>query len=273
MIAILMATYNGERFLREQIDSILTQTYKDWHLYIHDDGSKDATPAILKEYEQEHPDLITVMDYPPQGGPLQNFMSLLERIDAPYYMFSDQDDVWLADKIESEMNAMKANEKDGLPVIVATDLIVVDEHLKTIAPSLWQIAGIYPELITSFDDMAANTVVTGCTMLFNATLRKVVIPVSPHATMHDAWMACCLLKNNGTMVCLHDKTILYRQHGDNTLGAQDVSSKSIWSRLRSSWQINRAHYAMLDDMGYGSWIKYISHKIKYRKGISKLHNA
>ena len=85
-IAILMATYNGKKYLGEQIDSILSQSSHLWHLYIHDDGSTDGTVELLNDYANKYPEQITVMDYPSQGGALQNFMSLLEKVEADYYM-------------------------------------------------------------------------------------------------------------------------------------------------------------------------------------------
>ena len=95
MIAILLTTYNGAVYLRRQIDSILGQDTGGWHLYVHDDGSADGTVEILKEYQTGYPDIITVLDYPSQGGAMKNFFSMLQRVDAEYYMFSDQDDVWV----------------------------------------------------------------------------------------------------------------------------------------------------------------------------------
>ena len=101
-----MATYNGAKYLREQIDSILSQTNDQWHLYIHDDGSKDGTVEILNDYATRCPETVTVLDYPSQDGALQNFMSLLEKVEADYYMFSDQDDVWFPEKIEKQVQAI-----------------------------------------------------------------------------------------------------------------------------------------------------------------------
>ena len=98
-IAILMATYNGETYLKEQIDSLLAQTCQDWHLYVHDDGSKDGTVAIVKGYAEQYPEKVTLLDYPPQGGPCKNFLSMMEKVEAPYYMFCDQDDVWMPEKL------------------------------------------------------------------------------------------------------------------------------------------------------------------------------
>ena len=133
-IAILMATYNGEKYLREQIDSLLNQTCQDWHLYVHDDGSKDGTVNIVKSYAERYPDKVTLLDYPPQGGACRNFLSLLEKAEARYYMFCDQDDVWLPEKIALSLEEMKRQEALHLqkPVVIHTDLHIVDDKLTVI---------------------------------------------------------------------------------------------------------------------------------------------
>ena len=92
--AILMATYNGEQYVAEQIDSLLAQTDSDWTLYIHDDGSKDHTQEIISKYAETH-DNIVVMDFPGGNGAKENFFKMMFSVDADYYMLCDQDDVWL----------------------------------------------------------------------------------------------------------------------------------------------------------------------------------
>ena len=261
-IAILMATYNGAKYLREQIDSILRQTCSNWVLYIHDDGSADSTCDIAKDYSSRYPDKIVILDYASQGGACMNFLSMLRSVDADYYMFSDQDDVWMDDKIEKEWNRLRKEEEShpDKPVVVFSDLIVTDSALQPVHRSLWTIAGIYPQYITNFSEMAANTLVTGCTMLFNRKVKDLLPATSKHVTMHDAWIACCTMKNGGFLLPVWEPTVLYRQHGANTLGAQNVAGKSLFQKIlnfSSSYQINKANYLMLKDLSYGSMFKYI----------------
>jgi rhamnosyltransferase len=271
-IAILMAVYNGEKYLADQIDSILRQTHSEWVLYIHDDGSKDSTLAIVSDYVAKYPEKIHVLSYPSQGGACRNFLSLLERVNADYYMFSDQDDVWKDDKVEREWIRLQGAEhtNPNKPVIVFSDLIVTDSALKEVHPSLWTIAGIYPDFVTTFNEMAANTLVTGCTMLFNSKVKAILPATAQYITMHDAWLACCTMKNGGILCPLYEPTVLYRQHAANTLGAQNVASMSVLERMRRlpvSYRINKELYLMLNELSYGSIFKYLWFKYQYHKKI------
>lgn len=266
-----MATYNGEKYLQEQIDSLLSQTYTDWHLYIHDDGSKDNTSAIIKEYAEKHSKKVTILDYPSQHCAWRNFLSMLKEVESNYYMFCDQDDVWLPEKIETEYKAMKMVEDEkgkNKPIVIYSDLIVTDSQLNTLSPSLWKIAGIYPQLIHSFNDMAANTVISGCTTLFNNDAKSVSCHYTDNVTMHDAWLACCVMKHGGLLHPTERPTMLYRQHGSNTLGAQDVRHPTFKQRIiryLTSYDRNKRHYMMLHDLSYGSVFKYI-----WYRGINRI---
>ena len=271
-IAILMATYNGEKYLREQIDSILSQTYRDWHLFIHDDGSEDDTIVILKEYKDKHPTRITIMDYPLQGGACRNFLSMLERVEADYYMFCDQDDVWLPKKIEMSLRAMYEMEKEykGIPIIVNTDLMVVDKNLGMIAHSFWEYEGIYPEFIRGYYDNAAVNSVTGCTMLFNSKVKELMPNPSKNTLMHDTWLTLSTYANYGKVVYLQERTVNYRQHGSNVLGARDISKNSIIHRMKNFSTIlkkNSQHFLQMNDVKHISLLKYIIAKLRYRKFI------
>jgi len=264
-IAILMATYNGERYLREQIDSILSQSSKQWHLYIHDDGSTDGTLDILNNYAEKHPEWVTVMDYPSQGGALQNFMSLLEKVEADYYMFSDQDDVWHPTKVELSYQAMKVQEAQypDKPIIVHSDVRVVDGDLKLLHPSYRQYGHIYPEAVKDFKSCVIN-ITLGCAMLFNRKSREVSLDRPwKHALMHDGWVTTRTFAEEGIVYAMPEALLEYRNHGDNTVGATDGSRFTLGYRLSHFGQmlrLNMKQYRMLRSAGYGSIFTYYYHK-------------
>ena len=137
MIEILLATYNGEKYLEEQLASIENQTYKNWRLRVHDDQSVDATWRILKDFQKKHGEekVILKKNIPASGGSKNNFIGLIQASDADYMMCCDQDDVWHKDKIEKTYRRMRQMEKrygKDLPLLVYTDLKVVDSDLNEI---------------------------------------------------------------------------------------------------------------------------------------------
>ena len=266
--AILMATYNGAAHLREQLDSILAQTDTDWTLYVHDDGSADETTAIIDEYARRHLQ-VRVLDYPPAGGACANFLSMVQRVEARYYLFADQDDVWMPHKVERSRLEMLSLERQypGAPVVVHSDLSVVDGQLRPLSPSFMTLTNTRPELITTFDECVLPFV-TGCTMMFNAEARQAIVFPAREATMHDAWVALCCMSRGGVVSAIMEPLVRYRQHGTNAVGARDISTVTPAYRLRHLLQIarnNLAHYRMLRRLGYGSPLKYICHKRRYRQ--------
>lgn len=222
-VAILLATYQGEKYLRAQLDSLLAQTETDWKVFAHDDGSRDATLSILREYERRDPARFCVIDAPGTGGAKNNFLMLAGQVEAPYYMFCDQDDVWLPDKIGTTLRAMHSLEREqgkDRPCLVHTELQVVDSALGVICPRLSEYQGIEPQGLTLGRLLAQNTV-TGCTMMVNRTLRDAMIRYAdPSAIrMHDWWAALIAMRFGGLRF-VPEATMLYRQHGDNSVGAQ-----------------------------------------------------
>ena len=145
-------------------------------------------------------------------------MTLMEKVEADYYMFSDQDDEWLPEKILVTMKKMmeEENEAPEKPVIVHTDLLVVDSDLKEIAPSLWEMFRISPRILCNLDMLGGHCLVTGCTMMFNKAVRDLSIPMPEAAIMHDVWMALVTFKNGGRIgfpneLC-HQQNPLPRTH-------------------------------------------------------------
>ena len=269
-IALLLATYNGERYLREQLDSLFQQTFKEWTLYVHDDGSADQTCQILKEYAARY-DNFVILDYPSQHGAKNNFLSILQKVDADYYLFCDQDDKWREDKIERQMGVMKETEScsPGKPVLVFSDLSVVDSDMNKIG-TMWGQEGIRPEYLTTFDEAGALEFVTGCTMLFNRHAKDAVSFPADKAVMHDSWITLCVLRSEGIVKAIDEPLVYYRQHGGNVLGVNNWSQYSRVKRLmniKKSIIANFKHYRMLQALGYGSLFKYLRYKHSYRKKI------
>lgn len=273
-IAVLLATYNGERFLREQIESLYAQTIKDWTIYVHDDGSTDGTKAILDEYVEKK-DNFVVLDYPSQKGASNNFFSLLKRVNASYFFFADQDDVWMSNKMEKCLVRMLQIEKSTIskPVLVCCDACVTDEKLKVVSPSLWERSGAYPEFLTNFNESAATPFVTGCTMLLNKAAKESVLwNVTEKATMHDAFITLCVFKACGIVEPIRESLMYYRQHGENTLGAYSKENSRLIYKLKHIKYVLKKDIAllrMLNALGYGSFFKFMKYKFVYRSKCSK----
>lgn len=235
MIAILLATYNSEKYIRAQIESLLNQSIVDWRLYIRDDCSTDNTCQIIHEYHFKFPNKIFVIDNQRKSlGAYLNFVSILKEIEADYYMFCDHDDVWLPEKIEVSMNRMKEEEKTGVPVIVHTDMKVVDQDLNVISNSFWAYSNLLPEH-TSFLEMVLCNSANGCTMLFNQAAKEVALPNIKFATMHDMLLNQSVAANNGVITAIKKPTVLYRQHVDNVVGAHRRDWRYYFTRI---WKIN-----------------------------------
>jgi len=225
-IAILLATYNGEAYISEQIESILSQTCEDWVLYIHDDGSKDNTMEIIRHYEQKYPEKIVILDAPSTGGAKTNFLYLFQQIEAPFYMCCDQDDIWLPEKIEvtkKEMENLARGDEDK-PCLVFTELRVVDGELNTIAERMSDYQGLDCKKL-NFNRALIQNVVTGCTMMVNRVLRDEMNKIEDYdnVLMHD-WWALLVATRFGKVAFVETATILYRQHGNNGVGASHATS-------------------------------------------------
>lgn len=222
MLYILLSTYNGERYLAEQLDSIIAQTYTDWRLFVRDDGSADGTLQIIDKYAQHDKRITRIQDEENIGACL-SFERLLEQCgEADYYAFADQDDVWRPNKLAFCLSTIQEAEQlyPNMPIVVHSDLQVVDEQLQEMAPSFWQYSNIHPDLVDNrLPYLAICNSVTGCAMLFNRQARTCSLPFSKDAYMHDAWIALMTLYHGGKVIPLKEQTIAYRQHRGNVLGA------------------------------------------------------
>ena len=221
-IDILLATYNGGRYLAEQIQSLLDQTYTRWRLIIRDDGSSDDTLSVVHQYRERYPDKITLIeDGEGNLGPCRNFARLLEHADADYTMFCDQDDVWLPTKIAltlEKMSELIAKYGKDVPLLVYTEMKVVDENLSLISDSYWKHQAFNPESGRRLNRLLVGNVIIGCTMMFNRTLRELSLPFPREALMHDWWLGLVAVVL-GKSDYLREPTTYYRQHKSNVVGA------------------------------------------------------
>jgi glycosyltransferase involved in cell wall biosynthesis len=232
-IAILLTTYNSQLYIREQIDSILAQTETEWILYIRDDYSHDDTLKIINEYCFLYPEKIKLIsDNFGRLGAGQGFMGLLERVEASYYMFCDHDDYWLPNKIEKTYIKMKILEKKfpEKPLMIFTNLCIVNKDLEIIAPSMWSYANINPEHAKNIYYLLASSTVTGCTMMLNQQVKNVVFPYPKEAIIHDWWIAL-ILSQEGVVDYISEPTVLYRIHERNEIGIQKTKRSHYFKKL------------------------------------------
>lgn len=269
MVAILLAIYNGYDRLPILINSIINQSYKDWRLYIHDDGSTDNSLQICKEIQSQDYRIVILSDNIKHRGAKNSFMWLLGKVQADYYMFCDQDDLWLPFKIEQSINRIKKIEADSsvnIPVCVHTDLAVVDGFYNITAQSLWKRSKIVPDLLETKDYIQVFNCVTGCTMIFNEKAKSVSLPFNKIAPMHDFWVAYRTIITGGTLTHLKASTILYCQHGTNEIGAINVNGSYILNKLRHIRKVienNRHNFHIMHEISGISFFKYLWCKIVY----------
>ncbi len=222
MVAVLLAVYNGEGYLKEQIDSILNQTVNDIKIIIRNDGSTDGSADIIKHYVECYPDRVSCISGEPTGSAAQNFAELLKLCDDSfdYIMFCDQDDVWLPQKAEKTLVAMKSAEgkSTDTPILVHTDLKVADSQLNVINESFFDFQKLIQDDIT-LPKMLVQNYATGCTVMINRALRQKCGQIPKGCIMHDWWLALVAVIF-GKLICLNEATMLYRQHSNNQVGAK-----------------------------------------------------
>ncbi|HGC9248155.1 TPA: glycosyltransferase family 2 protein [Streptococcus agalactiae] len=220
-VNILMATYNGEKFLAQQIESIQKQTFKEWNLLIRDDGSSDKTCDIIRNFtakdsrirfinENEHHNL----------GVIKSFFTLVNYEVADFYFFSDQDDVWLPEKLSVSLEAAQHKAFD-VPLLVYTDLKVVNQELNILQDSMIR-AQSHHANTTLLPELTENTVTGGTMMINHALAEKWFTPND--ILMHD-WFLALLAASLGEIIYLDLPTQLYRQHDNNVLGARTMDKR------------------------------------------------
>lgn len=228
MVTILLATYNGAKFLPEQLDSLLRQEGSvPFRILIRDDGSSDGTQGILADYCRRYPDRIAdISDGAATGSAMRNFERLCAACETDYAMFCDQDDVWERTKLADTYALMQEYQQRfgaAIPILVHTDLTVVAADLTELAPSFVRYQHLRPDCNLLHHLLVQNNI-TGCTMLLNKPLLALAKDgFPPEALMHDWWLGLAAAAF-GKVAFLDRQTMRYRQHSKNVVGAKQTAS-------------------------------------------------
>ncbi|QGU11517.1 glycosyltransferase [Leclercia sp. J807] len=216
-VDIVMATYNGAKFVREQIASIQNQSYTNWRLLISDDSSTDDTVKIIKEIGTADSRIILVSDSR-QGGVVKNFAKALSSVTAEHICFCDQDDLWPHDRLQRMLDYFIVHENNQ-PLMIYTDLTLIDEKDNVIGDSYYAINGIKPEENLDFDLLRWKSSIYGCSTMMNKSLLEIALPFPEQVTMHDHWIGLVAC-TQGKVKYFNYKSVLYRQHSSNVVGGR-----------------------------------------------------
>jgi len=222
---VLLGTCNGAPYLGEFIESMRGQSYARWKMLVRDDASDDATVATLRELTGEDERFEILPDGLARRGPVGNYATLLRSArdrEAAYVFLADQDDVWLPEKIDRQLELMRTTEAEtgrDTPVLVYSDLKVVGARLQAIHDSFLRYVRYSPDEVQPLRTLLAHNFIPGCTMLMNRPLLELALPLPSPAPVHDWWIALCAAAA-GRLASLPQPTVLYRQHEGNAIGVR-----------------------------------------------------
>lgn len=265
-IAILLAVYNGEKYLKEQVDSIIAQTNCDWTLYIRDDASTDTTREIIAAYCSRYPRIVAVSDELGNLGYNGNFSKLLELVEADYYMFCDADDYWLPEKVQASFDFLREKEQlyPGLPLLAHCDMINADEHLNVNDIRLKQGRRFHPDWISGFNHIPLY-ITGGSVSIFNQLCKPHFFENNPLDINYDGWLGL-QVSRYGKLFYIPLYLKIYRRHG-NAATKDCISHQNlpyIVHKLRTPVKTFRYHWEMASKMqtlGYGGKLKYFYYRI------------
>ena len=239
-VDILMATYNGEKYIKEQIDSIIDQTYQNWKLIIRDDCSNDQTRTIIDEYLKLDNRIRLIEDNKKNLGFVKNFEQLLKHSKADYIMFADQDDFWDKTKIEKLYNVIIKENKE-IPLLVHCNSSVCNSRLKIIKKKFIK------SLENKTNTFLFSFIVQGASIIINNKMKEVCIPFLDEVYLHDRYLHL-LAELFGKRYFLDESLMYYRQHGNNQIGSKSNIIKKI---------LNKRYFEIRDrNLLYRLYLKY-----------------
>ncbi|WP_457745537.1 glycosyltransferase family 2 protein [Sulfurimonas sp.] len=225
-IDICMTTYNGEKYLIEQLNSILEQTYQNFRLLICDDKSTDRTLEILKDYKSKFPNKIFYEVNEVNIGFVENFEKLLKKSTANYIALSDQDDIWHKEKLEIQMNILQENENKDDPILVHSDLEMISGNNELLHTSFFKYRKIFLPDSNNLSRLISHGGVMGNTILMNRTVVNLALPFPKKLKYHDYWLPI-IAQLYGKRLTIEKSLILYRIHESNTSNSRkSLASKN-----------------------------------------------
>ncbi len=232
-LSVVLCTHNGEAYIQEQLQSIAGQKHLPSELIICDDASTDSTIGQIMSFSERSPFPVHLYRNESTRGVIANYSQALELSKSKYVALCDQDDIWLPDKLKSTLQFFCSAEKElgqGIPLLLHSDLTVIDESGKTIAPSFTKLHRIAHIDNNPLKRLLAHNFVTGCTVLMNRSLLDIALPLPSTALMHDWWLAL-FAAACGKILFLPQQTVLYRQHSTNLMGAKGLFTPNNLRRL------------------------------------------
>lgn len=267
-VIVLLACYNGDKYLDEQIASIVEQTHKDWLLLIRDDGSTDNTLRVIEKWAKLDNRISLLNDENGATGSSQQNFSLLMKYAMNHkghiFCFSDQDDVWVPEKIQVMLKhlniAVEQNYQSTTPCLLHSDLEVVDKQLNLRHQSFVKLNKLLPKTELNPARLLTRNEVTGCTMMFNRALLRLAFPVPEKSVMHDWWLAL-VSAYCGKLTYVDERLVKYRQHDSNVIGAKSFyHGISPGNQIKGGW--SRGNDALLASIHQAGEL----HKLLSREG-------
>jgi hypothetical protein len=222
---VILAVFDGQTYLPEMLDSLLSQTTRDFNVLVRDDGSRDKSLEILESYKPRFDGRLSVITGEPSGSATTNFGILMRETKADYALLADQDDVWKPEKVELTLRSLKeAEAKYGrsTPIYFATDIAVVNKDLELISASYWKWKRLRPSMMSNLSQSLICVPIQGMASGLNRALLDLANPVAEKAISHD-WWAQLIAAAMGKVICDPTVTALYRVHGGNASIPKKVS--------------------------------------------------
>lgn len=261
-ISILLSTFNGEKFIKELLNSVLNQTINNFKIFVRDDGSTDQTPNLINAFKIKYPDVFIILnDEKGNLGPRDSFFELLKQAEGSYFLYCDQDDVWLPDKVEKLTTKIKEIEVENpnMPALVFSDMSVINETGELIYNSYFDVAN-YKKIY--IQNILFRGFIPGCSTIFNKHAKKLVlfyyelITSEDRKYLHDGF-TFFIINIFGIITFTPEILLKYRLHQGNTVGFGKKSKKFLLIKDLIKYSFRQKAYRRIILRNYYSQVKFL----------------